>query len=150
MDKQLVIFELGNEAYGVDIAIVEGIVKMQSITRMPHAPDYVEGVTNLRGSVLPVINLQKRLGIPPCQESKDTRIMIILMGGAKVGMIVDSVSEVLMIEDRIIEPAPSLVSSAEMEFITGIAKIGSRLVLLLDLIRVFSSEESSSIPLLHS
>jgi purine-binding chemotaxis protein CheW len=150
MDKQLVIFELGGEAYGVDIAIVEGIVKMQAITRMPHAPEYVEGVTNLRGSVLPVINLEKRFGIPPLQETHDTRIMIILMGGTKVGMIVDSVSEVLMIDESMVEPAPSLVSSTKTEFITGIAKIGTRLVMLLDLVRVFSAEDPDSLPLLHS
>ena len=150
MEKQLAVFELGNETYGVDIAIVEGIVKMQDITRLPHAPEYVEGVTNLRGSILPVINLEKRLGMSPQEQTNATRIIIILMGEAKVGMIVNSVSEVLMIEDSIIEMAPALVSSTKTEFIIGIAKIDTRLVLLLDPIKIFSTEESQPVLLLPS
>jgi purine-binding chemotaxis protein CheW len=148
MEKQLVIFELGNETYGVDIAIVEGIIKMQDITRLPHAPEYVEGIINLRGSILPVINLEKRLGMSPREQTNATRIIIILMGEAKVGMIVNSVSEVLMIEDSIIEIAPALVSSTKTEFITGIAKIDTRLVFLLDPVKIFSTEESQPVLLL--
>jgi purine-binding chemotaxis protein CheW len=150
MEKQLVIFGLGDEDYGVDIALVEGIIKMQDITRIPHAPEYVEGIINLRGTVLPVIKLEKRLEIPPRQVTKDTRIIIILMGDGKVGMIVNSVSEVLMMDESIIEPAPALVSSTKTEYLTGIAKFGTRLVLLLDLEKVFLAEETQSIPLLHS
>mgnify|MGYP001455756668 CR=1 FL=1 len=110
MEKQLVIFELANEHYGIDIAAVEGIVKMQEITAVPNAPDYVEGVTNLRKSVLPVIDLEKRFGIIPHKMTRETRIVVVTMDKLKVGMIVNAVSEVLTIEDNTIEATPAIIT----------------------------------------
>jgi len=141
VERQLVIFELAGEQFGIDIATVEGIIKMQEITKVPQANEFVEGITNLRGAVLPVINLEKRFGIIPHGGTRETRIVIVNMDNLKVGMIVDAVSEVLTIDDSIIEPAPSIVTTINSGFITGIARIDSRLVILLDLKKVLSREE---------
>jgi len=150
MEKQLVIFELANEHYGIDIAAVEGIVKMQEITAVPNAPEYVEGITNLRNSVLPVIDLQKRFGFMPREKTRETRIVVITMDQLKVGMIVDAVSEVLTIDDSTIEATPSIVSTVDSQFVTGIAKIDSRLVILLDLAKVLTASEKQQTALLQA
>ncbi len=145
MEKQLVIFELGNGQYGIEIATVEGIVKMQEITKIPYTPTFVEGVTDLRGSVLPVMDLNKRFGLPEQEETSETRIITVNMDGVKVGMIVSKVTEVLTIEDSVIEPPPAMVSNVNTEFITGIARINARLVVLLDLNRVLNTEERDAL-----
>jgi purine-binding chemotaxis protein CheW len=141
MEQQLVVFELANEHYGLDISAVEGIIKMQAITKMPQAPSFVEGVTNLRGTVVPVIDLRKRFGLPTLEHTKDTRIVNVYMDKTKIGMIVDGVSEVLRIPEESIEPTPPMVSNVNTAFIRGIAKLDNRLVTLLDLSKVLSLEE---------
>ncbi|NMC11679.1 MAG: chemotaxis protein CheW [Chloroflexi bacterium] len=145
MEHQLVVFELANEHYGVDIAMVEGIIKMQQITAVPHAPSYVEGVTNLRGAVLPVIDLRKRFNLPPEDTTKNSRIIHIAIDNVKVGMIVDAVSEVLRVPEEAIEPTPPIVTTVDSAFITGIAKIDNRLVILLDLGKVLSINEQEKL-----
>ena len=144
MEKQLVIFELGTEQFGIEIATVEGIVKMQEITKIPYAPSYMEGITNLRGSVLPVIDLKKRFNLEPEAETRETRIITVNMDSIKMGMIVSSVSEVLTIEDSVIEPPPPMICNINSSFITGVAKIDSHLVILLDLEKILSSDEKES------
>lgn len=145
MEKQLVVFNLANEDYGVDITSVESIIKMQAITSIPQAPSVVEGITNLRGMVLPVINLRKRFGLQEGSDDKNTRIIVSQMNGLKVGMIVDGVSEVLRIQDQLIEPTPPMVSTVDTAFITGIIKLEGRLVILLDLARVLNVEEQGEL-----
>ena len=141
MEKQLVIFTLAGEQFGIEIASVESIIKLQRITSVPQAPDFVEGIINLRGAVLPVVNLERRFGLPAQPQTSETRIVVASMGGLKIGMIVASVSEVLNVEDSLIEPPPPIATSINAEFITGVAKIDSRLIILLDLGRVLSSDE---------
>lgn len=141
MEHQLVVFELANEHYGVDIAMVEGIIKMQLITAVPHAPSFVEGVTNLRGAVLPVIDLRKRFNLPPEEITKNSRIIHIVIDNIRVGMIVDAVSEVLRIPEDAIEPTPPIVTTVDSAFITGIAKLEGRLIILLDLGKALSLNE---------
>ncbi len=136
MDTQLVVFKLENEFYGVNIDSVESIIKMQAITVVPQAPEYVEGVTNLRGTVLPVIDLRKRFGLEHAAFSKDSRIIVVTADHIKVGMIVDAVSEVLEMAQDSIEPPPSIATTLSSAFITGIAKTGDLLVILLDLSKV--------------
>lgn len=145
MEKQLVIFELDTEYFGIDISMVEGINKMFEITKIPRAPVYMEGIVNLRGSVLPVIDLQKRFGMPAQERTKETRIVVANVDGVKIGMIVSAVSEVLTIEDSVIEPPPSMVSNTNSEFIIGVAKIDKRLVILLDLAKVLTAEEKMQV-----
>ncbi|MBM4423091.1 MAG: chemotaxis protein CheW [Chloroflexi bacterium] len=141
MEDQLVVFDLANEHYGLDIAAVEGIIKMQAITAVPRAPTFVEGVTNLRGKVLPVIDLRKRFGLPSNETTKDTRIVVVEMGGATVGIVVDGVSEVLRVNRDVIEPPSPIVTTVDSSFIRGIANLTERLVILLDLGKVLNTQE---------
>ena len=145
MDNQVVVFGLGSEDFGVNISSVESIIKMQPITKMPHSPLCVEGVTNLRGKVLPVMDLRRRFGLPSQEVDKNNRIIIINVNGIEVGMIVDGVSEVLTIPEQSVEPAPAIASTVDSNFITGIAKIDQRLVILLDLGMVLSSGEQENL-----
>jgi purine-binding chemotaxis protein CheW len=145
MEKQLVIFELGAENFGIDIASVEGINKMLEITKIPQSPGYMIGITNLRGSVLPVIDLQKRFGMNAEEQTSETRIVVANMDGVKIGMVVSAVSEVLTIDDSVIEPPPPMVSNINSEYIIGVAKIDKRLVILLDLSKVLTFEEKLQI-----
>jgi len=143
MENQIVVFELSSEYFGVEIAKVESIIKMQPITQMPHVPAFVEGVTNLRGKVLPVIDLRKRFGLPSQEADKHSRIIVVSVEQTEVGMIVDGVSEVLAVPEGAVEATPAITSSMDSTFITGIAKLDNRLVILLDLNRILSSEEKS-------
>jgi purine-binding chemotaxis protein CheW len=145
MEYQLVVFELLHEQYGVDISTVEGIIKMQAITKMPQAPSFVEGITNMRGMVMPVIDLRKRFGLATKEVDKDTRIVVVFMDDKKIGMIVDAVSEVLRVSDETIEPPPPMVTTVNSAFIKGIAKLDDRLVILLDLDRVLTVEEKTEL-----
>lgn len=145
MERQLVVFELANEHYGVDIGAVESIIKMQTITVVPQAPMFVEGVTNLRGSVLPVVDLRKRFGLVEEETTKNSRIVVVAIDGVKVGMTVDGVSEVLRVAEEAIEPPPPMVTTVDTVYITGIAKLDGKLVILLDLGKVLSLEEKSEL-----
>ena len=145
MEKQLVIFELGSEYFGIDIASVEGINKMLDITKIPQSPNYMLGITNLRGSVLPVICLQTRFGLKAEEHTNETRIVVASLEGVKVGMVVSAVSEVLTIDDAVIEPPPPMVSNINSEFIVGVAKIDKRLVILLDLSKILTIDEKIQI-----
>jgi purine-binding chemotaxis protein CheW len=145
MENQIVVFELNSEYFGVDIAKVESIIKMQPITQMPHVPGFVEGVTNLRGKVLPVIDLRKRFGLTSQEADKDSRIIVVSVEQMEVGMIVDGVSEVLAIPEGAVEGTPAITSSVDSAFITGIAKLDNRLVILLDLARILSTQEQASL-----
>jgi purine-binding chemotaxis protein CheW len=155
MENQLVVFNLANEDYGVDIGAVDGIVKMQTITKVPHAPGFVEGITNLRGEVLPVIDLRKRFGLPLGETTKDTRIVNVEVDGIKVGMVVDAVTEVLRVAEDDVEPPSPLVTTVDSAFITGIAKVDDgpgapgRLIILLDLGKVLSTEEQTDLKALQ-
>ena len=139
---QLVSFNLGSEEFAVDIAVVQEIVRMPEITKVPRTADFVEGVVNLRGKIIPVVDLRKRFGLPVGAATKSTRIIIVTIGGRTVGMIVDGVSEVLRLGADAIEAAPELVTSAiDASFIRGIAKLAERLLILLSLELILSQEE---------
>ncbi len=147
MENQVVVFELGSEHFGVNIAVVQSIIKMQAITAMPHAPEFVEGVTNLRGKVLPVIDLRKRFGMGQREADKHRRIIVVSVDTTEVGMVVDSVSEVLTLPEQSVEPAPAIATTVNSAFITGIAKLEGQLVILLDLVRVLSTREQKELQL---
>jgi purine-binding chemotaxis protein CheW len=145
MEQQLVIFELANEFYGINIAVVESIIKMQAITQLPQTPAYVKGVTNLRGSVLPVIDLRTRFALEVKEDTKQTRIIIVTMGTIKVGVVVDGVSEVLRVSDELIEPLPPMVNSVNSVFLKGIVRLESRLIILLELGKVLDLNEQQTL-----
>lgn len=147
MEYQLVIFRLGNEQFGVNIKNVESIIKLQPITQLPNTVPCIKGITNLRGRILPVIDLNCRLGLADSGESKDSRIMVVSLADTQVGMIVDAVSEVYTVSEEMIEPTPAIVVGVDSSMITGIAKIGGsddqRPVILLDLAEVLSLNEKA-------
>ncbi|MCX6082076.1 MAG: chemotaxis protein CheW [Chloroflexi bacterium] len=145
MEQQLVVFDLAGESYGINIAAVESIIKMQTITQLPQAPVYVKGVTNLRGSVLPVIDLRIRFGLEIQEISRQTRIIIVTMGNLKVGVVVDGVSEVLRVQDDTIEALPPMVSTVNSAFLKGIVRLENRLIILLELGKVLDFEEQKSL-----
>jgi len=140
--KQFVIYQLAGEQFGVDIAAVESIIKMQEIAAVPQAPEFVEGVTNLRGEVLPVIDLRKRFEIPAADDSEEERIVVVEIDGQNVGMIVDAVTEVLTLDEDAIEAPSALVIGSSVDFITGIAKVDDQLVTIIDLRMVLLSDEA--------
>jgi len=137
MDQQVVVFQLGGESYGVDIAKVQEIKAMSPITAVPRAAEFIEGVINLRGQITPVVNLRTRFGMGKIENTKETRIIVVNMEGEWVGLIVDSVSEVMRLADDTIEPPSEFVATVDADFIRGIAKVSEeRLVILLDLARM--------------
>jgi len=145
VEEQVVVFSLAGELYGLDISRIQGIIRVPEITRVPRAPEFVEGVLNLRGRIVPIIDLRLRFGRPSQEPGPDTRIINVEMGTDLVGLIVDGVEEVLNIPVEAIEPTPELVTSADAVYLRGIAKIGDRLVILLDLDRVLSSQEQADV-----
>ncbi|EGJ51042.1 chemotaxis protein CheW [Desulfocurvibacter africanus] len=140
---QLVTFSIGDEEFGVDILKVQEIIRTMEITRVPRAPAFVEGVINLRGKVIPIIDLRKRFGLQARGHDKNTRIIVIEISNMIVGFVVDSVSEVLRIPASTVEPPPPMVAGLESEYISGVGKLEDRLLILLDLNRLLSREERS-------
>ena len=137
-EMQLVVFDLASEYYGVDIATVREIIRMQSITRVPGAPPFVEGIINLRGQVIPVVDLRKRLGLNVSDQTEDSRIVWVTINKNDVGVIVDAVTEVLRIPVSSIDPPSAMVGGIDSDCLRGIAKLESRLIILLDLNKVLS------------
>ena len=144
-EQQLVVFELGAELYGVEIARVHEIIRLQTVTRVPRAPAFVEGVINLRGKVIPVVDLRRRFGLPSAEHTRSTRIVVVEIGDQVVGIVVDGVSEVLRVNTATVEPPSPVVAGIDSEYLHGIAKLPERLVILLDLDRVLAREERSAL-----
>ncbi|MEW6542431.1 MAG: chemotaxis protein CheW [Nitrospirota bacterium] len=141
---QLVTCRVGREEFAVDILSVQEINRMVEITKVPKAPSFVEGVINLRGRIIPVLDLRRRLGIPEAGRTAQSRIVVVNVGGRVIGLVVDAVSEVLRIPRSTIEPPPSTGASAGAEFIQGVGKINDRLLTLLDLKRLLTPEEQAA------
>ena len=140
---QLVGFMIGKELFGVDILMVQEIIRAAPITAVPNSPDFVEGVINLRGNIIPVIELRKRLGFAtPEVNMKDSWILILDIEGRITGFIVDSVTEVLKIQESTIEPPPDIVvAGLESQYIRGVCEIDEKLLILLEFNRILLVEE---------
>ncbi len=143
-EKQLVVLNLGSEAFGVDIARVREIIRMLNVTKVPRTPDFVEGVINLRGKVIPVVNLRSRFGLPLEEQTRENRIVVVDIGGQDIGIIVDSVNEVLRISTEVVEPLSEVMVTAASDYLMGIAKLKDRLIILLDLGKVLSDIDKKS------
>jgi len=141
-EHQLVVFGIANELYGVDIASVREIITMQRITRVPRTPDFVEGIINLRGKVIPVIDLRQRFHLSIAEENKETRIVVVEIQGITIGMVVDGVSEVLRITSDVIEPPSPVIVGIDAEYIRAVAKVDDRLIILLDMEKVLNNQET--------
>ncbi len=140
---QLVTFSIGEEEFGVDILNVQEIIRTMEITKVPKAPPFVEGVINLRGTVIPIVDLRRRFSLTAKPHDKDTRIIIIEISAMVVGFVVDSVSEVLRIPSGTVEPPPLVVADLDSEYISGVGKLENRLLLLLDLDQLLTGEEKT-------
>ena len=142
---QLVSFKVGEAEFGVDILRVKEINKMLELTIVPNTPEFVVGVVNLRGRIIPILNLRTRLGLPVKEYDLETRIIVVEMEDKTIGFIVDEVKEVLRIPKNITEPPPDIVSGVDSDYITAIGKMEDRLLILLDLTKVLTSEEMNSL-----
>jgi purine-binding chemotaxis protein CheW len=131
-ELQIVGFRVGNETYGVPIAALHEIVRVPEITAVPDAPEYMEGVINLRGKIVSVIDLRKRFGIKEASSSRRNRILVVEFNGRLSGLIVDSASEVLKISPTDIEPPPPILHEGGLNCVTGLGKYQGRLIMLLD------------------
>jgi purine-binding chemotaxis protein CheW len=144
--KQLILFKVGSETFGVEIGLVKEIVPYQivpyqDVTPVPDSYDFVEGILNLRGKIATIIDMRKRLHAPALLREKTTRIIILDLDGKLMGIIVDAASEIIRVTPEQIGPPPELINEAGSGYITGIVRVGERLVVLLDLRRVLSPEE---------
>ncbi len=141
-DLQIVTFKVGEEEFSVSILKVQEIIRMSEITKVPKSPEFVEGVINLRGRVIPVLDLRKRFGLPLIERGNDARTIVVDSGGKVVGLIVDSVTEVLRLQASTIEPPPDIVGGGvDSEYIDGVGKLENRLVILLNLDKVLTVTE---------
>ena len=141
---QLVSFKVGNEEFGLEILKVQEIIRLRELTRVPNMPDFVDGVINLRGKVIPVIGLRRRMGIATGEADKRTRIVVAEVSGRVLGFVVDEVSEVLRIPEANFEPPPKL-GQVEREYVNGIGKIDERLLILIDLNPLITDAEHGQI-----
>jgi purine-binding chemotaxis protein CheW len=144
-EDQLVVFQLSEQTYGIDIASVYEIIRMETITRVPRTPEFVEGVINLRGRIIPVIDLVKRFNLDHSERTNSSRIIIVDVGGNTIGMIVDAVSEVLRVNLDSIEPPPPMLHGIDAAYLKGIAVLENRLVILLNLERVLFEHEKNEL-----
>ena len=135
-DLKVIVFQLMNKEYAIPVSQVRGIEKLQHITRVPNAVHFVKGVINLRGVVTPIIDLRARFGLSEEGYTDSTRVIIVALEDNEVGLIVDAANDVLDIPSTRIEPQPEVVGTEESEFITGVAKLEKRLLILLDLEKV--------------
>ena len=140
-DLQVVGFRIGNETYGVRIGAVREIVRVPDITSIPSAPEIVEGVINLRGKIIPVMDLRKRFGQANIQSDKKNRILVVELENKLVGLIVNAASEVLKISPSDIEPPGNVFPEGDSGYITGVGKLKGRLIILLDINKLLQRSE---------
>lgn len=145
-EQQFVVFKLAEGEYGLEVTDVQEIVRFQKITKVPEAPVFIKGIINLRGQVIPVIDLKKRFFQADSEANDDmTRILVVKVDERKIGILADEVSEVLRIAEEDIEPTPALINIYNQSGISGIAKLEERLLILLKLEKTLSSEELQEI-----
>ncbi|MDK2824217.1 MAG: purine-binding chemotaxis protein CheW [Clostridia bacterium] len=136
-EQQNVIFKLDDVEYGIDIMQVNEIVKLQPITKMPNTQDFVDGVINLRGRVIPVVDLKVKFNLGRKERNENNRIIVINVNNKTLGMVVDEVAEVIRINEEQIDDAEAISVDINEDYIRGVAKIESRLVILLNLENIF-------------
>ena len=140
-ELQIVGFRVGRETFGVPISLVHEIVRLPDITAVPEAPDYVEGVINLRGKIISVIDLRKRFGERQITPNKKNRILVVEVDGKMVGLIVDAASEVLKVPATEIDLPPNVFEEGELNYVTGVGKLRGRLIIMIDLTKVLQKGE---------
>jgi purine-binding chemotaxis protein CheW len=146
---QLVSFELAGEEYGIDVLSVREIIRMPTITKMPNVQDFVDGIINLRGTVVPIISLRKRFGLQEREEDRNSRILVMELAGGLTGFVVDAVAEVIRISCSEIKPAPGMVQGNSQDYVTGVLNRAERLLIVLDLERQLTAEEKQAMQALE-
>ena len=139
-ETKLVTFKLGREEYGIDIGLVREIIKFFDITHVPKAPIFVEGLINLRGIIVPVIDIRKLFDIEAVGNEEDCRIIIVEVNGRTLGVLVDSVSEVREMEMNNIEPVPPTISPIDHKYLGGVAKINGQILIILELDKILNTD----------
>ncbi|HEX8694343.1 MAG TPA: chemotaxis protein CheW [Longimicrobium sp.] len=138
---QLVTFKVGGEEFGLDVFQVHEILRWQEPTPVPKAPAFVEGVLDVRGALVPVVDLRKRFEVPSLAYDDDTRIVLVDFQGERLGLVVDAVTEVLRAPETAVSPPPAFFKGLSAEFLRGLVRLEGRLVVLLDLEKILSSQE---------
>jgi len=144
-DMKLVVFRLADEEFGASINQVHEIIKLVEITRIPRAPKFIEGVINLRGRIVPIVDLRKRFGFPISEDLEEQRIMEVDVEGQVLGMVVDEVTEVISITADTIEPAPPMIADIAGEYMSGIAKVNDRILIMLNFDKILSEQENKQL-----
>ncbi|HTP59138.1 MAG TPA: chemotaxis protein CheW [Spirochaetia bacterium] len=139
--KQVIGFTVGQEEYGVELQHVKEVIRMSDITRLPDVPSYVRGLINLRGLVIPIIDLREKMGLEPTPATPLTRIIVVEVNRSVMGMVVDSASQVLRLQPDEIEPAPLSFGGASKDYITNVGKLNRGLIVLMDVGRLLASHE---------
>lgn len=135
-EMKVIVFELMNKEYAIEVDVVQSIERVIPITRVPKTPSYVKGIINLKGVITPIVDLRERFGLEPIEVDERTRVIIVSLEDYDVGLIVDSANDVLDIPIEIIESQPEVVGSIELDFISGLAKVGKRLFVMLELQKI--------------
>jgi len=143
--RQFVKFLVGNEVFGVDINQTREIIKLQVMLKVPNTPPYIEGLINLRGKVLTVFNLRKRLGFPDSEFDDNCKIIVVNYNDMDIGFTVDLVSEILRVPEESVENTPPSVSGVDNRFLSGVAKVNDKMILLLDLQKVLTPDEEENV-----
>jgi purine-binding chemotaxis protein CheW len=143
--KQLISFTIGEEEYGLELLRVKEVIRMRQITWLPKAPSCVKGIINLRGDVIPIVDLRDRFGLQTIEQTAMTRVIVVEVEGRLVGVVVDSASQVVRVPADQFDPPPPMAGKTTQGFITGVGKMGEKLIITVDVDRILSSDEMSLI-----
>jgi len=146
-EKQIVVFKLGEEEFATEISMVREIVRWQPIRHIPGLPESVEGIVNLRESIVPIIDLKKRFGLSGEKADREhEKIVILKLEDRQIGVLVDDVTEIIRIKDELIEAAPEIISNLiNQRYITGVVKHDGRLIIIMDMVQIFSTDEQTEL-----
>ncbi len=142
---QYVTFKIGDEDFAIDIIKVQEIIREVEVTEVPQSHEFIDGIASLRGKVMPIISLRMTFGLPKLENDNDNRVLVTDLNGVTVGLVVDSVSEILRLSPKDIEPPPHTAGSDKAEYIKGVGKIGDRLLIILDIDKVLTMQESEAL-----
>lgn len=143
--RQYVNFALGNERYAIDIMDVEEIIRLAEITAVPKAPDFLEGIINLRDRVIPVVDLKKRINMGEATLDENTRIVVVNLNNKRIGLVIDAVDEIVRIDSTLIDAAPAVAVSLDSSYIEGVAKTEKGMIIILKVNKIFSSSEQGQL-----
>lgn len=142
---QIVVAELAKEEYGIPIMQVQEIIKPPEITRIPNMPEFIEGIINLRGKIIPVVDLRKRFHLEKKEMTDATRVIVTNIEGSAVGLVADSVSDVIRLAQDAIDPIPAMMAQIDSQFINGVGKLDKRIIILLNIVKIFNDLEKISL-----